>query len=754
MARNTEASEILEAAERWKNNCLLGGGSVLSDKRLWTRDNFAALDRYYVNNLDEGEGDFFGRLKKQLEPAPPAAKQLAAELFWVMYLMVVESAVRAETKRFQIKKVWEWSGEPLPEDLPALGDLLAAGVSSPGIAYSMHRWRELVFFVTAMCHWMVIERPRREELLADPWGFAEWLEAREHARGRQLRHVLLFLLFPDQFDRILTTSHKQQIVRKFSATWEETPELDYSDRVALDRAVLAVRERLEASDEGEEVDFYRRPALDIWQEPKEPGTRGTEPATSPLPPSAEAEKWFAEQFGEVRAWLLSPGEGGRIWPDCLQSNIAAIGWDDLGDLSEYNSKEEILNALSEERGGSKPIHDALANWQFGHEMSPGDLVIAKQGRSKILGWGIVTGDYAYDPDRAEYQHTRPVEWRWTGPWTLPQDRRVTNKTLTEFTDHRDWIRWVFASIKGEEGGEVEVEPTDGPHGPYTLETALKDLFLTPDQFSHILNTLSRRKNLILQGPPGVGKTFIAKRIAWSLIGRKDPTAIQMVQFHQSYAYEDFIQGWRPTDTGGFTLREGVFYKFCKRAAANPDSSYVFIVDEINRGNLSRIFGELLMLIEPDKRGEEHAIPLTYSEAGEQFSVPANVHFLGMMNTADRSLAMVDYALRRRFGFVTLDPAFGTELFLSYLLASDVPEAVVELIDERMVALNEEIRNDSKNLGPGFQIGHSYFVPSGDEEYLDDQWYRSVIRTQIEPLLREYWFDQPGRVDDFLNMLIA
>ena len=149
----------------------------------------------------------------------------------------------------------------------------------------------------------------------------------------------------------------------------------------------------------------------------------------------------------------------------------------------------------------------------------------------------------------------------------------------------------------------------------------------------------------------MGKTYIAKRVAWSLIGRQDRTAVQMVQFHQSYAYEDFIQGWRPTDTGGFTLREGVFYKFCKRAEEHPDRSFVFIIDEINRGNLSRIFGELLMLIEPDKRGEEHAIPLTYSEPGENFSVPDNVHILGMMNTADRysGLAVVtsssaDYTL--------------------------------------------------------------------------------------------------------------
>ena len=752
MAKLAKADAILAAAESWKNDCLLEGGSVFSDKKLWIRDNFESLNRYYVNNLDEGPDDFFTKLSRQLEPAPPAAKQLAAELFWVMYLMVVGSSVRAETKFFQIKKVWEWSGEPLPEDHPALGELLAAGVSSPGTAFNMHRWRELAFFITMMCDWTALERDSREAKLTDPWGFAEWLEKRKWAPGRQLRHILLFLLFPNQFDRILTTSQKKQVVRKFHETWGETPQVDYSDRVSIDRAVLVVREKLEASAEGEEVDFYQPPHEDVWRESKKPDTHGVEHLTSPLPSKDQAKTWFKERFAGARAWLLSPGEGGRMWTNCLQSKIAAIGWDHLGDLSEYDTKDAVFDALTEGGGDAKPTHNALANWQFSHEMAPGDLIIAKQGRSKILGWGIIAGDYSYEPDRAEYQHTRAVNWKSTGGWPLPKERRVTNKTLTDFSNKKEWIQWLFTRIEDEEA--TESRPPDEPFAPYPLEVALKDLFLTPEFFTQILNTLSLRKNLILQGPPGVGKTFIARRIAWSLIGQKNPNAVQMVQFHQSYAYEDFIQGWRPTETGGFTLRDGVFLKFCERAAKSPDRQFVFIIDEINRGNLSRIFGELLMLIEPDKRGEEHAIPLTYSEDDQPFFVPANLHVLGLMNTADRSLAMVDYALRRRFGFVTLDPAFGGELFLQYLFETDVPDSVVKLIDKRLYALNEEIKNDTKNLGPGFQIGHSYFVPSGDEELLDQDWYRNVIRTQIAPLLREYWFDQPNRVEEFLVMLLA
>ena len=209
-----------------------------------------------------------------------------------------------------------------------------------------------------------------------------------------------------------------------------------------------------------------------------------------------------------------------------------------------------------------------------------------------------------------------------------------------------------------------------------------------------------------------------------------------------------MQGWRPTETGGFTLRDGVFLQFCKRAEEHQDRPFIFIIDEINRGNLSRIFGELLMLIEADKRGKDYAIPLTYSLPQERFSVPSNVHILGLMNTADRSLAIVDYALRRRFAFESLRPAYGTRQFREYLLEADIETSLVDRIVRNLSELNERIRDD-KDLGPGFLIGHSYFVP---EESADEQWYLSTVDTQIVPLIREYWFDKPDQVDELIEKL--
>ena len=247
--------------------------------------------------------------------------------------------------------------------------------------------------------------------------------------------------------------------------------------------------------------------------------------------------------------------------------------------------------------------------------------------------------------------------------------------------------------------------------------------MTVEKYDTLCTLLMRKQKIILQGAPGTGKTFAAKRLAYSIMGMQDESRIEMVQFHQSYSYEDFIMGYKPNGDG-FELRNGIFYQFCQRAANNPELPYFFIIDEINRGNLSKIFGELLMLIEKGYRGTK--IILAYN--GLPFTIPPNIYIIGMMNTADRSLAMIDYALRRRFSFYSMEPGFTSKRFQDYMNSFD--NETFPVLIEKIRELNMEIVKDS-SLGSGFSIGHSYFC--GQTE-CTDEWMQSVVEYYILPLL--------------------
>jgi 5-methylcytosine-specific restriction protein B len=582
---------------------------------------------------------------------------------------------------------------------------------------------------------------------------------------------------------------------------------------------------------------------------------------------------------EPTYWIYSPGEKASEWKRCIDDGVMCLGWDEMGDFSQYQSLKDVKEKQKEiyNLPDKSFLNDGLAVWQFYHDMKPGDVIFAKEGRSKIIGHGIVESDYYYDESATSFNNYRKVKWTDIGEYDSPV--KAPMKTLTNITKNKEdviklkalfgdttspnksdnvaqywWLvakptiwslanmplnsvqdytlynangnqRRVFKNfINAKKGDKVigyEATPTlqivalleierdnDGKsiyfrkketltvpidyaevkempelaemefmknhngsffklttdeynalmdrireenpitenmvYDKYTDADFLNEVYLGKDQLTSLCQLIKIKQNVILQGAPGVGKTFAARRLACMIMGEKEMSRVEFVQFHQNYTYEDFIMGYKPDDNGGFRLRRGIFYNFCRKAQADPEKQYFFIIDEINRGNLSKIFGELLMLIENGYRGEEHAVKLAYND--ELFYVPKNLYIIGMMNTADRSLAMIDYALRRRFSFFEMRPGFDSDGFKKY--QADLNSTQFNRIIDAIKQLNEIIKNDD-SLGNGFCIGHSYFC--GQKEY-SKQWMNNVIDYDIIPMLEEYWFDNKKQCNTQINNL--
>jgi len=443
---------------------------------------------------------------------------------------------------------------------------------------------------------------------------------------------------------------------------------------------------------------------------------------------------------ERHYWLYSPGRNASAWPKFSSEGLMGVGWEELGDLSMYETRGDMIDKMKELFGQEQSyIMDSLATWQFANEMKPGDIVYAKKGMLKIVGRGIVTSDYYYDDTQDSFNSLRKVDWKDIGEWDHPG--KAAMKTLTDITAYTDYIEKLESLFEDPDSEELIEEEKTWPI--YDKEKFLNEVYISEDSYETLVGLVKNKKNVILQGAPGVGKTFAANRLAYSMMGEKNKDRVMMVQFHQSYSYEDFIEGFRPlSDSNGFEIKKGSFYNFCKKAADDAEHEYFFIIDEINRGNISKIFGELFMLIEKDKRG--NALQLLYSD--EKFFVPKNVYIIGMMNTADRSLAMLDYALRRRFAFYEMKPAFDQDKFVEYKMNLDSTK-FNNLID-CVKRLNDNIKNDG-SLGEGFCIGHSYFC---ELKEVNDAVLSSIVEYELIPLLKEYWFDDQATVRDWAEKL--
>ena len=557
MARLQEAEIVLEAAKYWKQQCLLEGGSIFSEEKLWTIDNFAELKFNYVENEDNSEDNFFVKLKRQLEPTNSLAKQLWSEMTWLNFLMTRQ--VSPDTKRKQIKLVWSWSRTEFPNGHWALGDVLEKGFINPGTAFNTHKPREFSFLVITMIDWFSLSLDERMELLENSWKFAEWLDGRTGAIGRQIRHALLYLLFPDTFEPCVSKNHKEKIVQYFSNKWNAIPNFrSKSFLTIVDESLLWVRGRIEKEHPDIEVNFY-------------------------LP-----------QFKE--------------------------DWWDYGISKKFWKK------------------DALGSNQL------------KPNAPKVPATRVSANSYSLN--------------------TILYGPPGTGKTYTTF--------------------QYCVEICDGKDNK-------------TDESIH-----ARYKELL----------------------EKDKR-VEFVTFHQSYGYEEFIEGLRPekTDGTGFALkpRGGALKGIADRARNDLGRNYVLVIDEINRANISKVFGEAITLLEEDKRGgAENEVDVTLPYSGARFSLPPNLYIVGTMNTADRSIALLDTALRRRFDFEELAP---DPRQLNVVDRIDLPK-VLEATNKRLEWL----------LGRDHLIGHAWLMKAGDRASVD-----RIMRHKIIPMLAEYFHDDWNKV---------
>jgi 5-methylcytosine-specific restriction protein B len=732
-----EASEqiVLGVAGQILAAGLVRGDSAFTPGRqVWTKGNAAELVGALDRVLGAGSAGHQPRLLQDhllqdLRSVSAGSVQLAAELQYLIHLSAAD--ITPETKRERVLALLEL----LPEDvrLPEeFAQACAAGVFNVGMGFKMQGWRQLRALYGFVQAWTEQKVSVREDASADPWAFKRVVE---HAGGaRAMRNLLMYLAFPDTFEPIVSQKHKDDIRAAFAA---ETggPGDD------VDRDLLAIRDHLERQ-AGTRISFYSDDLMPRWRTGRSTGGTRSIPD---VPATAEPRN----------AWLVrgSSVRGADLVPRWLEEKFCSLPASHLAEAKAGMSREEITRLV--EDGYSADSYNERNTkveefYNFLTRMSTGDVVTTTRDEQMLLG--RITGAPTRQPSPdGPADLVRPVDWAANGaPVEVPDLPPGLRARLRVQQDVVDLTRELpqlaplldLAATADERVAEEAEDRAAVPRAvlPRVTPAFARELHLPEPWLQEVVDVLRDRRQLVLYGPPGTGKTHLATQLARHLT--RDRQNVTMVQFHPTYSYEDFFEGYRPAQgpggSVGFQLKPGPFRRLVDRARDDESRPYILIIDELNRANLATVFGELYFLLE--YRNE--AIDLLYSSGEQGFTMPENVFIIGTMNTADRSVALMDSAMRRRFAFVALHPA---EEPVQKLLEQWLEHHGLPLRPARLLAaLNERIHDHDRVIGPSYFMRLELYA--GDDGGLRDEGLRRVWRTSILPLLEEYHFGSMSPAD--------